>query len=320
MAVFTALTFDEVETFAAAFPVGAVRSLHGIVEGCENSNFLLVTETGRYILTLYEKRTRIEDLPFFLGLMEHLARHGVPCPLPLVAREGWKLGRLADRPAALVTFLEGAWPREVTPAHCTAFGAALARLHLAGEGFPMKRGNDFGPAAWTGLAAAMASEAERIRPGLGSDITSEAAFLARRWPVGLPEGVIHGDLFPDNVFFGESGVSGIIDFYFACNDALALDIAICLNAWCFAADGRFAAARASGLLAGYESVRPLIPAEHQALPVLARGAALRFLLTRLQDRLHPARGPLVAPKDPLEYFRILRFHRTSGAARGYGSD
>ena len=318
MAVYTEIADDELACFIASYDIGSVLSLKGIAEGVENSNYLLVTETGPHILTLYEKRVDPNDLPFFIGLMEHLAKRGIICPQPVRNREGQALGTLAGRPAAIVTFLPGMWVRRPRADHCLAIGGALANLHIAGEGFELTRHNALTVDGWRPLFDRAAARADEVMPGLRDDIAGELDLLEETWPTDLPRGVIHADLFPDNVFFLHEELSGLIDFYFACNDFLAYDVAVCLNAWCFEADGSLNVTKARALLAGYQKVRPFTPEELQALPLLARGSALRFLLTRLYDWLNVPPGALVAPKDPLEYLRKLRFHRTVQNASAYG--
>ncbi|HEX6141785.1 MAG TPA: homoserine kinase [Geminicoccaceae bacterium] len=318
MAVYTTIDPAALARFMAGFDLGAVRSLDGIAEGVENSNYHLVTERGRFILTLYERRVAPDDLPFFLGLMEHLAARGVPCPVPVRGRDGSALHELCGRPAAIVSFLDGRSIERIGAPHCGALGGALADLHLAGRTFEGERPNDLSLDGWRRLAGASAGDADRVVPGLGAEIERELAELAAAWPAGLPRGVIHADLFPDNVFFERHAVTGLIDFYFACTDLLAYDIAICLNAWCFEPDGAFNITKARHLLRGYVERRPLEAAELEALPLLARGAAFRFLLTRLFDWQNRIEGALVRPKDPLEYLNKLRFHRGLRGPGAYG--
>lgn len=320
MAVYTDVPDEELRGFIADYAIGEVISCKGIAEGVENSNFLLRTETGTFILTLYEKRVDPGDLPFFIALMEHLAAQGIACPTPVKGRDGVALRRLCGRPAAVVSFLDGMWPRRIHPFHCAGLGAALARLHLAGASFALRRPNNLSVAGWQNLFNACRERAHEVRPGLAEELAEELAALARDWPEQLPSGVIHADLFPDNVFFRGEAVSGLIDFYFACTDFLAYDIAICLNAWCFESDGSFNVTKARAMLASYRALRPLAPAEFTALPLLARGSALRFLLTRLYDRLHHPAGAFVRPKDPLEYLQKLRFHRGVASPSAYGLD
>ena len=318
MAVYTEVPDDELAAFVASYDLGALLSYKGIAEGVENTNYLLHTEKGPYFLTLYEKRVAPADLPFFLGLMEHLANAGLTCPTPVHDAQGRMLRTLAGRPAAIVTFLEGVWIRRPQPRHCAAVGKALAGLHIAGRGFGLARANDLGPAGWRPLFARLEARADEIAPGLAGAIRQELDELEARWPAGLDEGIIHADLFPDNVFFLGDDLSGLIDFYFACNDAFAYDVAVTLNAWCFESDHSFNVTKGQALLKGYESVRPLAAREREALPVLARGAALRFLLTRAYDWLNTASNALVNRKDPLEYLRRLKFHRSVRGASEYG--
>jgi homoserine kinase type II len=318
MAVYTDVSDDELRAFTAAYDLGEVVSCKGIAEGVENSNFLLRTERGTFILTLYEKRVARADLPFFIGLMDHLAREGLPCPTPVRARDGEALRELCFRPAAIVTFLDGMWPRRIQPFHCAGVGGALARFHAAGAAFPMTRPNDLSVAGWRRLFEACRERAHEVRPDLAEELGAELDEIERSWPRDLPRGVIHADLFPDNVFFRGEAVSGLIDFYFACTDFLAYDVAICLNAWCFEADGAFNVTKARLLLGAYRSGRGVSEAELQALPLLARGGALRFLLTRLYDWLNHPEGALVRPKDPIEYLKKLRFHRGVAGPGAYG--
>jgi homoserine kinase type II len=318
MAVYTEVGDDELREFVALYDIGEVLSCKGIAEGVENSNFLVTTERGNFILTLYEKRVRPADLPFFIALMEHLARHGVACPIPIRGRDGQALRELCGRPAAMVSFLPGMWPHRILPFHCAAVGRTLAALHRAGASFAMSRANDLSVAGWRRLFEACRARADEVRPGLAEELDRELAELERAWPENLPRGIIHADLFPDNVFFRDREVSGVIDFYFACTDFLAYDLAISLNAWCFEADGSLNITKARLLIDGYCRARPLAPPELAALPLLARGGALRFILTRLFDWLNRPRGALVRPKDPLEFLRISRFHRQVTSPDGYG--
>ena len=318
MAVYTDVTGEELAGFLAGYDLGELLSYKGIAEGVENSNFLVHTTRGYFILTLYEKRVAINDLPFFLGLMEHLHARGITCPQPVKNRAGEVLGTVSGRPAAVITFLDGMWIRRPTAAHCAALGTALANLHLAGLGFDRRRANALSVDGWRPLYAACSARADEVQRDLKKCLGDELSALEAKWPQGLPQGVIHADLFPDNVFFLGDNLSGLIDFYFACNDALAYDVAICLNAWCFESDQSFNVTKGRSLLAAYAAVRPLTEPEIAALPLLARGAALRFLLTRLVDWFNVPPGALVRPKDPLEYYRKLRFHQRVATARDYG--
>ena len=318
MAVYTDVAADELAEFLIAYDIGELLSYKGIAEGVENSNFLLHTTAGSFFLTLYEKRVALADLPFFLGLMGHLASHGIVCPQPVKTRSGETLGTLAGRPAAIIDFLEGVWPRKPNAAHCAAVGQALAKMHLAGRDFPMTRANALSVSGWRPLFDQAAPRADTLQHGLRQLMSDELDHLEKTWPKTLPKGVIHADAFPDNVLFLGERLSGLIDFYFACNDILAYDIAICLNAWCFEADHSFNVTKARAFLNAYGRERKLSDAEQDALPLLARGAALRILLTRLVDWFNVPPGALVRPKDPLEYFRKLRFQQSVASMRDYG--
>jgi homoserine kinase type II len=315
MAVYTEVSDTELEAFLADYDIGTPESFKGIAEGVENSNYLLATTKGQYLVTLYEKRVDPRDLPFFLGLMDHLADRGINCPRPIHGRDGKALRTLAGRPAAITTFLHGMWPRRMTVAHCGPVGEAAAALHLAGRDFELTRTNALSVAGWRPL---WEGSRRHIDAALDRELGAEIEHFEASWPKDLPAGVIHADLFNDNVFFLNDKLSGLIDFYFACNDLLAYDVAICLNAWCFEADNSFNATKARALLQGYERVRRLEDAEREALPLLARGAALRFLLTRLYDWVHTPANALVKRKDPQEYLAKLRFHRGATSLADYG--
>jgi homoserine kinase type II len=318
MAVYTDVAAEELARFLGDYDIGELLSYKGIAEGVENSNFLVHTGAGNFILTLYEKRVAAADLPFFLGLMEHLAARGLNCPQPVKNKKGGTLGKIAGRPAALVTFLEGMWMRRPSPMHCAAVGEALANLHLDGADFKMTRANALGMSSWRPLYEHARDRGDSVREGLCAAIAQELDALEKTWPRDLPQGVIHADLFPDNVFFLGETLSGLIDFYFACTDALAYDVSVCLNAWCFETDNSFNVTKGRALLKAYSRVRELSAKELAALPVLSRGSALRFLLTRLVDWLAVPDGALVRPKDPLEYFRKLRFHQSVKSVSDYG--
>jgi homoserine kinase type II len=318
MAVYTDISEVELTAFLGGYAIGDLLSYKGIAEGVENSNFLLHTSSGAYILTLYEKRVNRDDLPFFIGLMQHLNDKGINCPLPVQRNDGQIIGELAGRPAAVVTFLEGMWTRRPTVEHCREVGKALASMHIAGQDFSLRRPNALSVGGWRPLWNRAAERADEVENGLALEVQADLAALEDRWPAHLPVGVIHADLFPDNVFFLGKDLSGLIDFYFACTDMLAYDVAICLNAWCFEKDHSFNLTKGAALLSGYTAVRPMSTQEADALPLLAHGAALRFMLTRLYDWLNTPAGSLVVKKDPLEYLRRMRFHRQVRSASEYG--
>ncbi len=302
MAVYTDVIAEDLQKFLASYDIGELLAYKGIAEGVENSNFLLHTSRGYFILTLYEKRVATADLPFFIGLMEHLAARGLTCPQPVKNRAGEALGQLAKRPAAIVTFLDGMWIRRPSAAHCAALGVALAQLHLAGADFPLARKNALSVDGWRPLYERAGARCENVQKELGKTIATELSELERMWPRALPQGVIHADLFPDNVFFLADRLSGLIDFYFACTDTLAYDVAICLNAWCFESDHSFNVTKGKAMLQAYAKARPLSAPERDALPLLCRGAALRFLLTRLVDWLEVPANALVRPKRRLVWW------------------
>lgn len=318
MAVYTDVSDDALIRHLELYDIGELHSLKGIAGGVENSNYMLTTDAGNFILTLYEKRVEPADLPFFLGLMDHLAEKGMNCPQPVKMKSGEVLGTLAGRPAAIISFLDGFEIRRPLPHHCREVGKALAEMHLAADGFALTRENALTLKDWRPLFEKSQERADEVQAGLKDVILSELDFLEANWRSSLPRGIIHADLFTDNVFFLKDRLSGIIDFYFACNDILAYDLATCLNAWCFEPNWSFNTTKAMALVSGYESVRPLSAEEFDALPLLARGSALRFLLTRLYDWLNVPEGALVTPKDPKEYLAKLVFHQGIKSANLYG--
>lgn len=315
MAVYTHLGAEALASLIAEFDVGQLRSAKGIAEGISNSNWLIDT-TGadgsgaRFILTMYEYRIELEDLPFFLSLLDHLAAKGCPVPRTIHDRQGQLYRQLGEKAVALIEFLPGVSVSEPTPGQAKAVGRALAQLHLAAADFPQTRANGMGPAEWLRLADACGSTGlASIDAGFAAQVAQELPQLVAQWPTDLPRGVIHADLFPDNVLMLGDTVSGLIDFYFACTDLLAYDVAVTHAAWCFDNTGRnFDPAISAALLAGYESIRPLSPEERAALPLLARGAAMRFAMTRAWDWMNTPADALVMRKDPLAYARRLAFY------------
>jgi len=318
MAVYTEVTDEALEAFLADYAIGTIVAFRGIAEGVENSNYSLKTTQGDFILTLYEKRVDPADLPWFLGLMEHLARRQITCPQPVRAKDGEALRILAGRHAAITTFLPGVWPRRVRVEHCGPVGQALAALHLAGADYAPTRVNALGSHGWRPLLDRCRDRGDEVSPHLDAELDNALTDILSAWPVALPKGHVHADLFPDNVFFLDEHLSGLIDFYFAATDFLAYDVAVCLNAWCLEADFSFNVTKGRALLRGYEAIRPLSAEERAALPVLCRGAAIRFLLTRLFDWVNTPDGAMVTRKDPTEYLRRLRFHRWARDEHAYG--
>ncbi|MDG1438738.1 MAG: homoserine kinase [Emcibacteraceae bacterium] len=318
MAVYTHVTADDIAIFIAGYDVGEVVSLKGIAEGVENSNYLLSTTKDKYILTLFEKRVNEDDLPFFMGLMTHLAGKGINCAEPIKDRGGNVLKELCGRPAALIGFLNGLSVTHPSVQNCSELGAAMAEMHLGVSDFKMTRKNNLSVEGWIKLSEKCQSRADECEVGLRGIVHDEMSFLKDNWPTNLPEGIIHADLFTDNVFFLDGKLSGLIDYYFSCSDILVYDVAICINAWCFENDGSFNAMKAAGLVAGYQKIRPLSEDEINVLPILCRGSALRFLLTRLYDWLNQVEGALVKTKDPFEYLSKLQFHQNIKSADEYG--
>jgi homoserine kinase type II len=306
MAVYTQVPTEELQALIARYDVGALVSAKGIAEGVENSNYLVDTTGARFILTLYEKRVDEADLPFFLAMLDHLAASGNPVPRALPDRGGQQIQRVAGRPACLIEFLPGVSVTRPTPAQARAAGAALGRMHVALRSFRLERRNDLGPAGWHALADRCGAQLDVIALGLRARVADELAWLDAHWPADLPHSVVHADLFPDNVLMLGDRVTGLIDFYFSCTEVRAWDLAVTHAAWCFSADGtRFDAALGEALVAGYDAEHPLLGEERAAFPALARGACLRFLLTRAWDWLNTPPDALVTRKDPLAFLRRL---------------
>jgi len=314
VAVYTPLSAARLAALIAEYDVGELVSAKGIAEGVSNSNWLLETSAGRFILTMYEARVDVADLPFFLGLLDHLAAKGSPVPRTIHDRTGAAYRMVEGKAVALIEFLPGVSIDEPTPPQARAVGAALAGIHLDAADFAGKRTNSLALQQWHDLLSACGQAGLRsIDPELPALVERELLFLTANWPQGLPRSVIHADLFPDNVLLLGDAVTGLIDFYFACNDVTAYDLAVTHSAWCFARDGSFKPAIAEALVAGYVARRPLSEAEWHALPVLARGAAMRFLATRAFDWLHTPADALVTRKDPMDFARRLSFYATHGA-------
>jgi homoserine kinase type II len=320
MAVYTTVSDEALAAFLADYDLGTPRAFKGIAEGVENSNYYLETDRGRFILTLFERRADPSDLPYFIALKQHLARKGFSCPAPVEAKDGNALRTLEGRPALIVTFLDGLSPRRPSAAQCRSMGEALAHMHIALSDFGETRENTLGPASWPKLWKGRAATAEVLQPGLPALIEMDLSAIAgaRSASFEMPRGTIHADLFTDNALFLGESFSGAIDFYFACTDALAYDIAVCLNSWAFENGREYNYSKGAALIAGYENVRPLEQVERDALPTLCRGAALRFFLTRLVDWTDTPADALVQPKNPLDYANRLGFHRQVTSFADYG--
>lgn len=318
MAVYTEVTDQELTDFLTRYDIGALIKKTPIAEGVENSNYRVETDQDIFILTLFEKRTRAEDLPFFMDLKAHLATKGLSTPSPVPMKEGGVISTLAGRPAAVITFLKGRPVMEPKGEECAAFGGAVAALHEAVGDFTQTRDNPLSLKGWRPLADLCRARANECAQGLAELVEDELTALEKNWPQDLPHGVVHADLFPDNIFFVDRKISGFIDFYFSCSDFFAYDLAIAVNAWCFDKNGNFLQNNAVKLVEAYQSKRALSEAEIAAFPILLRGAGLRFLLTRLYDWLNQAPDALVTVKNPLEYRDIILFHREQYKPEYYG--
>ncbi|MBZ6377910.1 homoserine kinase [Pacificimonas flava] len=311
MAVYTQVSAETLEEFLAEYDVGTLRSAKGIAEGVENTNYFVETSQARFILTLYEKRVDVADLPYFLSLTAHLAEKGLPVPAPIEDRRGRALQDLCGRKACLIEFLSGVSVDEPGVRHAQAAGQMLAEMHLSAADFADRRPNDLSVAGWQALHHELEGELGGISPGLDRLVGDELRHLAACWPQHLLAGTVHADLFADNVLFSGDRISGVIDFYFACTDLLAYDLAVTHAAWAFDGDGAARPELGEALVAGYQAVRPLSEDELGALPDLCRGAALRFLLTRAYDWINTPPTALVTRKDPLAFARRLEHYRAA---------
>lgn len=309
MAVYTQISQQELTNLLSGYNIGTLVDFTAITAGIQNSNYFIDTSSSRFVLTIYE-RVNHSDLPFFLNLMGHLANHNIPCPALILDKNNNGLNKIKGKPCAITSFLKGGELTTIENHHISQLGSAIAKMHLAGMSFKFQRANGLGLSGWQNLFATLQNRADEFSPGLSAEITANLDFLKQNWPENLPKGIIHADIFPDNIFFLNDNLAGIIDFYFACNDALIYDLAICLNSWCFEPNLEFNQEKANLLLASYHQIRPITNAELDALPILARGAATRFLLTRLNDWLNRPSGAIITQKDPAEYLKKLRFHNT----------
>lgn len=321
MAVYTRVTPSDLKGFLGQYDLGEALSFEGIAEGVSNSNYKLVTPTGPFVVTLFEPRTDRAALPYFMALMNHLAEGGLACPRPVPAKDDSVLRLLSGRPAAIVSWLEGAAAPAITPAHAEAAGRALAKLHLLTAEFRSNRANDLGPEGWRRLIKSAIDRADQVIPNCSAILGAALDAVTAAWPKDLPRGTIHADYFPDNVFFNEAEVSGIIDFYFAATDILAYDLMIAVNAWAFddsGANARYVPELGRALIQGYQAERPLSEAELAALPVLGQGAALRFLSTRLYDWLNTPPDAIVTRKHPKPYWDRLIIQSAFTGPASYG--
>lgn len=312
MAVYTHIAAEEMEALLSEYDVGTLISAKGIAEGVENSNYLIETTGGRFILTIYEKRVDSGDLPFFLALLDHLADKHCPVPRTIHDRSGSGLRQWKGKNLALIEYLPGVSVSHPSPAKARAVGAALGQMHLAVADFPRKRANDLGISGWQDLGERCGADLDRIQAGLQSRVFDELEFLKEHWPPDLPRAIIHADLFPDNVLMLGDRVTGLIDFYFACEDVRAWDLAVTHAAWSFSSDGSiFREKVGAALIEGYRDEIEVDPAETAAFPILARGACLRFLLTRAWDWLNTPADALVTRKDPIAFLNRLDYYAAS---------
>lgn len=320
MAVFTIIPKDVLIDHLTLFNIGTLVSFAGINEGVENTNYMVETTKGKFILTLFEGRVSIGDLPYYIEFMEYLNKRGIPAPGVIAAKSGGKIVPLMSKPSAITTFLPGAWPRTITPERAAAGGMLMADMHLKTDGFPLMRTNTLTLNEWRQLIVSCGPRADGVEAGLAAFLQDELAYLAQHMPKpgSLPSGAVHADMFPDNVFFDGDRLSGVIDFYFACQEAFVYDLMLVINSWCFDAAGNLDTQKSSALLKAYHAHRPLSEQERAALPIMGRAAAMRIIATRLFDLLNPKPGGVVTAKSPLEHVRILRFHQRASSALEYG--
>ena len=318
MAVYTKIAKNEMEGFLQNYSLGNFVDFKEIAEGVENTNFKIFTSRGTFILTIFEKRVSSTDLPFFIALMNYLNSKEYKCPKPIASNQDKYILNLKDKPCMIVSFIEGSWVKNIRNTHCQQLGYNLAKLHALTKDFSLSRKNSMGYNSWNQLFDNFKSEKIDQYDEIYRIISDELKFLSDNWPKSLPTGIIHADLFQDNVFFENDKFTGLIDFYFACNDYYAYELAVCLNAWCFEKDQSFNTTKARLILDEYQKEKPLINEEKEFFPILSRGAALRFLLTRLNDLIFHSSEHFVQPKNPNEYLKILHFHQGIRSINEYG--
>jgi len=313
MAVYTKLTENNLKDFFIKYDLGKVLNYKGIKEGIENTNYFIKTEKGKFILTLYEKRVDEKDLPFFIGLMRNLYDKNFPSPEPIINKNGNYISEISGKKAAIVSFLDGNAKGNLSPNNCHEIGIIAAKLHLITKNLSGKRENKLSINSWRKIYNKVKNDCSKIHQNLPKIIEKNLDEIENNWPKNIPSGIIHADLFPDNIFFKKNKVSGIIDFYFSCNDYYAFEIAICLNALCFEGQKEnlsFNVTKAKKFIDGYSSIRKLTEEEKKSLKILCQGAAIRFLLTRVFDYLNLTKGAIVKIKDPVEYLKRLEFHNS----------
>ena len=310
MAVYTKLEHQEVRQFLEQYNINNFKDYEGITEGVENTNYLIKTSEQDYILTIYEKRVDENDLPFFIKLLSYLSENKFPCPKPIANKNNEKINRIKNKNAALVTFLNGQSKNKITSEECFEIGKITAQLHEITKKFDINRKNNLSIENWDSIFEKTIKQKIDLDESIIKKTKNYLNFLKDKWPKNLPQGIIHADLFPDNIFFTNNKVSGIIDFYFACNDFFAYEIAICINSLCFDNNSTFNMTKAKNLIDGYTSIRTLSEDEKKYLPILSMGAAMRFFLTRLYDFYHTDNKADVKIKDPFEYLKKIEFHST----------
>lgn len=314
MAVYTKLNHNKIEEILSNYSLGKLNQFKGIEEGIENSNYFLSVGKKKFILTVYEKRVKSEDLPFFSNLMSSLNKSNFKCPAPIINNQNETITDFEGKKLMIVSFLEGKAKQSLSPLNCKSVGIEVANMHKITSSFKFKRDNDLSVKSWRTLFNSVKDKCSKIHKDLPKLIEENLGDVEKNWPVNLPRGIIHADLFHDNIFFIKDKFSGIIDFYFSCEDFLAFEIAICFNALCF--DGlkenlSFNVTKAKNFIDGYTSVRKLSDEEKNNIKVLSQGAALRFLLTRVFDAINKVEGAIVKIKDPVEYLKRLEFHKNS---------
>ena len=310
MAVYTKLAHQEVEQFLEQYNINNFKDYKGITEGVENTNYFINTLEQDYILTIYEKRVDENDLPFFINLLSDLSKNKFPCPKPIANKKNQKINKIKNKNASLVTFLNGQSKNKITSEECFEIGKITAQLHEITKKFNVNRKNSLSIENWQNIFEKTIKQKIDLDKTIIKKTNNYLNFLKNNWPKNLPQGIIHADLFPDNIFFTNNKVSGIIDFYFACNDFFAYEIAICINSICFDNNSTFNMTKAKNLIDGYSSIRTLSEEEKKFLPILSMGAAMRFFLTRLHDFYHTDNKADVKIKDPFEYFKKIEFHST----------
>ena len=313
MAVYTKLSENNLRDFFSKYNLGRLLKFQGIQEGIENSNYFVKTDSGKFILTVYEKRIEEKDLPFFMGLMKNIFNKNFPSPEPIINKNGNYITEIFGKKAAVVSFLEGASKKNLTPDNCHEVGIYTAKLHMITKNLNIKRTNRLSVNSWRLIYRKIQRDCSKIYPDLTKIIERNLEIIEDKWPKNIPRGIIHADLFPDNIFFKGNKLTGIIDFYFSCYDFYALEIAICLNALCFEGKNEnlsFNVTKAKKFIDGYSSIRKLTEEEKESLKILCHGAAMRFLLTRVFDYLNLTEDALVKIKDPVEYLKRLEFHNS----------